>query len=396
MDYQAILHEANKNTQVNILGDKDVEDLVERLKKEGIDLTKASHGVDLGGLKIIYTYFDRASANKEKTTRTQFLRAMSSLRFKPLSLNHWRQNILGFYVDVDAPEKKDYAIAYALFFKSHYPDLWKEVDKRVKERTLKHSWEILTPKNSDKIKKDGTAELQEMILSGGALLLGKKPAYNEAYVLATAEEREKIYNFCKEYCSEYDLSVSEVITEKKPFLVCSKCLFYTTYNEQITNCSKCGNKLEEADADEVAKLKERIIKDEVYVACPYDGAKNWEVLESSENEKTLRCLGCFEIFKAIYEDFEFPFPLISVRQLKCPNCEKDLSFLTSSSAGNFEREFHCPDCKLIVKMTSKTKEKKKRIGSLIHITKKAENIDEQKEKLLDEIEQILEKGGKEE
>jgi len=120
-------------------GSKEKNDLIESAKKRGI-LLEGSR--DLGALKTIYLFTDQANANGAVVKSKEFQKVMPQLVGKPMNILHNRKLIVGFYIDYRYIVADNKAIAYAIFFKSNYSELWEEAKELKKKGKLSSSFEI--------------------------------------------------------------------------------------------------------------------------------------------------------------------------------------------------------------------------------------------------------------
>lgn len=371
--YSKVLKKINANTKIEVLKDEETKDLIETLKKKGIDLSTVGGAIDLGGIKLIYTYFDRASGNKEVTPEDEFKRALNSLNGKPLALDHELGKVVGHYVATKIEGNK--AIAYAVFYKRHFPEIWKIVQERAKKGTLKHSWHILNPKGSNGKDSNGNTIIKDMILSGGSLVLKGQAAYPEAYVLRTAEKRDSNENktiYCLDKLCNNFYSTSD-ITEAN-YLVCDKCGYNSVRGDKpISKCPRCGSNLRLATEDEVKEVKEKIREGEIYITCPKCSLKDWKIEEDKGNIKIIRCLSCLTLYEIKFSNIYFPFQTITKRSFLCPSCRYDLSFYTASDMDKFTKEVRCPNCGLEISIPLDRAKKLRRIIYIKEISNEIED-----------------------
>lgn len=337
----------DSHTKVKVASDKDTKDLIEHLKKKGIDLTTVGSAVDLGGLKLIYTFFDRSNANNEFTKLSDFKSAWQSLIGKPLAIDHLQGQVVGHFVDVTIQDNK--AIAYAVFYKRHFPDLWKKIQDMMKNGTLKHSWHILTPKGANTTNADGNEVLKNMILSGGSLIINKKAAYPDAYVIKTASKKE--FNgkthFCKDgMCFYFSAEETAPQENPKPYVYCPKCGFYGVNSGAVSVCPRCGTTLLPATEEDLKKFKAQQKEKEIYINCPHCGSRNWQEIDSAQDSKIVRCLSCLREYVVKFAKLYFPFQMLDKRSFRCPSCGYDLSFYTTHDAGKMRYSQRCPNCGL--------------------------------------------------
>ena len=379
----------DSHTKIKVLGDKETSDLLEHLKKKGIDLTKVGSAIDLGGIKLIYTYFDRESKNKEFTSLEEFKNAMWSLVGKPLRIDHKMGKIVGHFVDVEVDKKNPFSNAYAVFYKRDFPKLWEKIQKLAKEGKLKFSWHILTPKGATEIK-NGIAYLKNFILSGGSILLEQSPAYPDCYVVATAKEGKEERTEIKchdEKCSDWtEIKSQETQTqvENKNYLYCDKCGFNTLKIENAPSmCPVCGNELRVVSEAELIKLREerKQKENEIYISCPSCQARMWSIEEDNGDEKIIRCLSCSKRYEIKLSDIFFPFKTLKTKEFYCPSCGYNLTFYTVADANEYKRDMKCPNCGMEINVNFKDAFRLKRVSSIKEIGEE----DEENLKFLDDL-----------
>jgi len=375
----------DSHTKIKVLGDKETEDLINHLKKKGIDLTKVGSAIDLGGIKLIYTYFDRESKNKEFTPLEEFKNAMWSLVGKPLRLDHKMGKIVGHFADIEVDKKEPLAYAYAVFYKRDFPETWEKIQKLAKEGKLKFSWHILSPKGSAEVK-DGVIHLKNFILSGGSILLEQSPAYPDCYVVATAKEgrEERTEIKCNdEKCSTWTVIKSQESTEaKEKYLYCDKCGFNTLKIDSApTLCPRCGYELRAVSEEELLKLKEQWKENEIYISCPSCNNRMWKIEEDNGDEKIIRCLSCLKRYEIKLSNVFFPFQTLKKKSFHCPSCNQDLTFYTVSDATEYKRDIKCPNCGMKIDVNFKDSIKLKRVSSIREVGEE----DEENLKFLEDL-----------
>ena len=191
---------------------KEKSDLIQSAKKRGI-LVEGSR--DLGLLKTIYCFTDKPNSNGAIVPSKELQKKLPQIVGKPMNQNHIREKILGFYIDYKYVLKENKAITYAVFFKSNYPEEWKEAKKLQKKGKLSSSFEIWTDK---KAPKTGNFVMTSLELAGGALLYEDEdiqPSFKDAKVLELAKKELPTYVQDKylAFASEsMEAEVGEIIT----------------------------------------------------------------------------------------------------------------------------------------------------------------------------------------
>lgn len=383
--FSKLAKKVDSRTKIKILDTS--EELIERLRKKGIDLTTVGSAIDLGGIELIYTYFDRESKNKEFTSLEDFKKSMWSLRGKPLRIDHVMGKVVGHFVDVEVDEKKKLSYAYAVFYKRDFPDLWKKIRKLAKDKKLKFSWHILSPKGAN-IEKNRVTYLKNFILSGGSILLNESPAYPDCYVVATAMRNGKKEEIkCKdELCNDFDVSCSQ--EDDKKYLYCEKCGFYTLSSiNDLKSCPRCGAELNFGSDNDISVLKEKWKENQIYISCPNCGNTMWSIENEEENVKIIKCLSCLKKFEIKCLDVFFPFQVFRKKEFLCPSCRYDLSFYSIHSMGDLKRNIKCPNCGMEMSLNFKdVSSKLKKITSI-------KEVEDEDDENLEWFKEVLEEGG---
>jgi len=234
---------------------KEKSDLIESAKKRGI-LVEGSR--DLGLLKTIYCFTDKPNSNGAIVPSKEFQKKLPQIIGKPMNQNHIREKILGFYIDYKYILKENKAITYAVFFKSNYPEEWKEAKKLQKKGKLSSSFEIWSDKETKK--SNGDFVLRSMELAGGALLYEDEniqPSFKNAKVLSIA--KKELPNYVQEKCLVF---ASKSIKAKPEDIIISNdwALKEVKKNAEKLAKEKEWNKL--AEMTKRAEPKEEVVIEE--------------------------------------------------------------------------------------------------------------------------------------
>ena len=175
------------NSETIILDEGKAKQELEKIAKaRGIKLKGST---DLAGFKTIYTFANKANKNRARLPKKILLKALPTLVGKPVDIDHKRRYVVGHYIDYRYNQKADMVVAYGVFYKSNFGEEWEEAKKLFKTKKLSTSYEIWCPKNKRRELKDGTYELLEQEIAGGALLYNEEPAFEDAKVLDLAKKR---------------------------------------------------------------------------------------------------------------------------------------------------------------------------------------------------------------
>lgn len=264
----------------------------------------------LVGFKTVYTFANKANLNKARLPKKDLLKALPSLVGTPIDIDHQRNYVVGHYIDYRYIVKDESVIAYGIFYKANFENEWENAKKLFKSGKLTTSYEIYSPKNKRTILADGTFELHDMEIGGGALLFKEKPAFADAKVLEIAK-----LNIAKE--------VDNLVYAMK-----YRCEDLIIHGEKI--CRKCG-KCDLEKAEEIKKegtghyfTKEELLtkKDEIKVAEVKVEAKPVVVAPSPAPVVApvvpapivipkIKCANC---------QHEFDAPKVATSEIKCNEC----------------------------------------------------------------------------
>ena len=372
-------------------------------KAKGINL---KDNKDLAGFKTIYTFADKANRNNARLPKKKLLKALPSLIGKPVDIDHIRHYVVGHYIDYRYKASEDMVIAYGVFYKSNFGDEWKEARKLFKSGKLATSYEVWCPDNKRKFLSDGTYELSEIEIAGGALLYKEDPAFKEAKVLELAMknmENQKDLVFASEAKykeeelitadadyfvkeveknakkladekeakkkAEEDLQAKEAQTPKKE----PETTEEKTKPEELENkdqvippqpvrikCDNCQEEMEQpteqikcpkcfAIIDKTGKMiyPPQII--DFKLSCGHCNANNWLLLENSPEKAKVRCLSCSKEF-----NLEFDNEITDRKELvskinflysgtaRCPQCGHTMAVSGTSQVN--ERTLKCSNC----------------------------------------------------
>lgn len=376
---------------------KEKEELIAIAKAKGINLKKNK---DLAGFKTIYTFANKANKNKARLPKEKLLKALPTLIGKPVDVDHQRRFVVGHYIDYRYKQKEDMVIAYGVFYKTNFGDEWDEAKKLFKKKKLATSYEIWCPEDKRKILDDGTYELLEMEIAGGALLYKEEPAFSGAKVLEIAkrnlEQQPADLVFAKKYKEEeiiqadyFKKSVEDnarkLEEEKKANeqikVKCSNCNEEFTPDEQKTHlkCPKCFAIVDK----EGTLIYPPQIKD-FKIMCPSCHTNKWLILSRKEDEATLKCGQCSKEYKVKFDKIKSSENLDKLQfvytgQVSCYQCGKVIYY--SGTSAIKKRTLECPRCKLTFTYDI-GRERYKKVSEIVEIEK-------------EDTEKSSEKGGKE-
>ena len=278
---------------------------LEAIAKKHNIIVKGS--TDLAIFKTIYALTDVPNANGAILPKKEILRSLPTLIGKPIDIDHDRRYVIGYYIDYKYIHKSGTIVAYGIFFKSNFAEEWEEAKRLFKKRKLSTSFEIWSPRNKRKKNPDGTYELYDMEIAGGALIYKTEPAFKEAKVLDIAKKNIE-HNKCdlilakKEYNADEVMCVGDLCSSATlSHIVCPICgyEFEQEIDGSFLSCPSCNNIF---GVEKVANQTDDIESGKV--RCPNCNFDVWQTIESAEEYDIVRCLSCNTKYKFIYESLE--------------------------------------------------------------------------------------------
>src|SRR3972149_902165 len=330
---QEFLQDFEQNSVIELLEEdsKEQNEIFQIAEARGIKL-KDRHSI--AGFKTIYTFADKANLNKARLPKKELLKALPTLVGTPIDIDHQRNYVVGHYIDYRYIVKDESVVAYGVFYKANFADEWTNAQKLFKAGKLTTSYEIFSPKNKRKILTDGTFELHDMEIGGGALLYKEKPAFTDAHVLELAK-----INIAKEsdnlvYASKYkceDLIIhGETVCNK-----CGKCdLTNSTEEKKIAGTEKLFTKEELLTKKDEIKTEIKV-EEKPKIKCQ---GCNTELDYLSIPEKGMGYIECPICKKNIDQTGK-----VLISKIKCANCQHEFDkpqFITS--------EMKCSECFAII------------------------------------------------
>jgi len=187
-------------------------------KAKGI-LVKDS--IDLAAFKNVYALVNKANKNKMILDEAAVKEALETFPGKPINLNH-TDKIIGYYIEYKYIEKTKEIIGYGILFKSFIKKDYERMKSEFKKGKLKTSYEIWYPKNTLTKDKDGNFIASQIQFGGGAILLDKPPAFDEAAVKEMAALRAEFLDthvLSSATENEYEILTanSQILEEKMDF-----------------------------------------------------------------------------------------------------------------------------------------------------------------------------------
>lgn len=183
---KAFLNDMKEKSETFLLIEgKEKDEIIEKAKAKGITL---QGNTDLVGFKNVYAFANKKNKNNVILPKEVLLKALPTIIGKPVDIDHNRGYVIGHYIDVAYREEDDAVVTYGLIYKSNFVTEMEEIKKQFEEKKLATSFEIWCPQNKRQYNEDGSYNLTQMELAGGAILLTTKPAFEDAKVLSIAKE----------------------------------------------------------------------------------------------------------------------------------------------------------------------------------------------------------------
>jgi len=385
LDLVDFLTDYRCNSDLSLLEEsKEKNELIEIAKAKGIDLKNNS---DLAGFKSVYTFANKANRNGARMPKEKLLKALPTIIGKPVDVDHVRTHVVGHYIDYRYNAEADSVTAFGVFYKSNFADLWDEAKKLVEAKKLTTSYECWTPKDKRTKLADGTYNLNQIELAGGALLFRETPAFSDAKVLEVAKVNTETNEalVCAKYTTE-DLIVSEVsVPTVETKVTCSNCkqeLDYTKIPETCMGAVKCPNCLSIIDQTGKVLFPPQVI--DFRISCPECSSSNWLIKENKESSSVVQCRNCtkdYEIsfkknVKLLADDFEFLYS----GNVACKQCGS--SIVVSGISSIKSREVKCHKCGLEFSFTI-GKEKYRTISKIDKVKEMIKSSEEGGKNIMD-------------
>jgi len=335
-------------------------------KKEIIEIAKARginliNNKDLAGFKTIYTFSVKANKNRARLPEDILVRALPGIIGKPIDIDHNRRYVIGHYIDYKYIQKKHMVVAYGVFYKSNFAEEWVKAQELFKKKILSTSYEIWCPENKRNHLKDGTYELMEQEIAGGAILFKTEPAFEDAKVLEMAKlhidnQPEGLVFASNKYKCKDLLTADAIVIEDKQVITeintkCANC--EEEFNSEGVSvdartgglkCPKCF-----AIIDRSGKVMYPPQINNFRISCLGCKTRNWLILSKTEDNAKIRCLDCSKQFKIGFASDNThkalsKFSFLYIGNSSCPQCGKSIHFSTTSHLTH--RDFECPKCNI--------------------------------------------------
>jgi len=418
VEVQEFLNDFEENSETIILeeGSKEKNEIEKIAEARGIKI-KGSR--DLAVFKTIYAFTDQPNSNGAILPKKELLRVLPQIVGKPININHERRFVVGHYIDYRYKQKDSQINAYGIYYKTNFEKEFEEAKTLMKKKKLSTSFEIWSPKDKRTIKEDGSYELHQMEIAGGALIYEDKnnePAFKDAKVLAIAKNKKEL-NLELVYASKH--KEDEIITCKngkcelvkaeeiqkdgtERFITKQELEEKTTQTISKIKCSNCGEEFDSGVIDKIKCPKCFAILDKsgnmIYppqikdfkMLCPSCKMNNWLILSKKEDKNKVRCMGCSKEYDLTFatkkehniaDDFNFLY----TSKVSCLQCHTPIYVAGVSSVKT--RSIKCKRCGLTFSYDISHDRYK-------NITK-IEEVIPKKETEIDKSKESSEEGGKE-
>ena len=384
----------------------EIEILEEGKEKSELEKIANARGIkikgsrDLAIFKTIWAFTDIPNSNNAVLPHKELLRVLPQIVGKPINKNHDRRYVLGHYIDYRYNQKENKVLAYGIFYKSNFGEEFEEAKNLFKKKKLASSFEIWSPKNKRKYREDGSYELFNMEIAGGALIFMDKenePAFPDAKILEFSKKLEQDQPeliYAKKYKED------EIITSAGEVVVLKEKEVVQTISK--IKCSNCGEEFDSGVIDKIKCPKCLAILDKsgnmIYppqikdfkMLCPNCSTNNWLILSKQEDKNKVRCMGCTKEYDLTFatkkehnvaDDFNFLY----TSKVSCLQCHTPIYVAGVSSIKT--RSIKCKRCGLTFSYDI-NHDRYKNITNIEEVIPKKENeIDKSKES--------SEEGGKE-
>ncbi len=311
--------------------------LVEGREKAELEKVAEARGMsiknsrDLAIFKTIYAFTDKSNSNGAILPKKELLKVLPQIIGKPVNINHDRQIVVGHYIDYKFVKKSNKVMAYGVFYKSYFPDEFKQAKTLLNKGKLSSSFEIWSPDNKRENIGGGKYKLHKMEIAGGALIYEDKdnvPAFKDAKVLQMA--RKEIPELV--YASKYNNN--NIITADKDY-------FRDSVEENLKKLNKEKKQKLEDSKPEVKKEEPKTKE----IAPKLDPKKEVVVPKVEEPVKEVKVEEPKEVKETSKPTEE---PKVENNKIKCSNCNEEFEHVDLPDV-KIATTVDCPKCRAILK-----------------------------------------------
>ena len=404
-DIEYFITDFENNSKIELVeASKEKDELYKIASHRGIKI-KGSR--DLAVFKTIYGFTDRPNQNGAILPQKDLLKVLPQIVGKPISVNHNRRFVVGHYIDYRYIQKSKQIVAYGIFYKSNFGAEWAKAQKLFKKKKLSSSFEIWVPEEAKKFNEDGTYEMHQMEIAGGALVFQDKdnePAFEGADVLAIAKvldscDSELVYakkhketeilnsNMWKDSIEQ---NKEKLDIEKNPvnFVTCAHCQesFETVALTDI-KCPKCFSILKQ-DGSVLYPPQLQDFK----IRCLNCEANDWLILNNEDDRADLRCKACSKEYTVNFKkpetsDMLNRIEFVYVSTIACPQCGTRNTI--SGTSKMTKHEVNCGKCGLKFNVDTKELDKTRQIDTIAEKSseerRNEEDMAKEEEKTVEEV-----------
>ena len=405
---------------------KEKSDILKIAKAQGYDLKNSR---SLAGFKTVYAFSTIANKNRVRLNKKGLLKALPSMRGKPVNIDHLHGYVIGHLIDYRYIQKEDKVIAYGVFYKANFATEWEKVQALFKAGKLATSYEVFCPKDKRRFLEDGTEELLQPEIAGDAILIRENPAFEGAVMLELAKKKTSNVGDLVFASDKYKGKETELIIcgSDKFSCDCPKCGYKTISTKHCRDikCPKCGESLrrqgrpgtgnpdkraedntQKNDQPQTTKIKCDNCGEEIDLSlvdinaqnikcakckaildrkgqmlyppqvqnfnllCPACSINDWLIKEQNDEESKIKCNSCSAEYKIGYqadndELAKKYLKALYVGTTNCLQCGNSISYGGVSHAK--ELELKCDECGLTFKFNAEKISKYRSIGTIQRI-----------------------------
>ena len=366
------------NSEIELLEEgKNKNDIIAKAKAKGYNL---KDNKDLAGFKCTYAFANKANRNGARLPQKVLLKALPTMIGKPVNIDHQRRYVVGHYIDYSYNQKENKVTGYGVIYKSNFDEEWEEARELFSAKKLTTSYEIWCPKNKRRHLTDGTYELLEQEIAGGAILFKEEPAFKDAKVLELAMKR-----------IETDKDLVFASTHNEDDLIIADEHISPIIEKRRVKCSNCNSDFEAIPASEIkcpsclaiVNAEGNMIyppqKKDFQVMCPGCKSSHWKILSRDNDNAKIECLNesCKQTYKIAWakdkKNADRPaLAYLYIGRVTCLQCGKTNEVLSSSQAT--KKEVKCKKCGLLFSYDIKGEKTYRKIDKIekIDISKTSE------------------------
>ncbi len=348
MDKVKILFEdMSYNTEYSVLEiGKDDDELLTIGKNFGVDLPSP----DIAIFKGKYAITDKQNLNKCTLPRKEVEKALDTLKFKAVDVDHLRKKTIGTWLGAEL--EGNTIISYGAFWKSNYKEEYADFKDKMADGGIAISMEAWGTREYTSANE---YRLNNIHFAGGALLDDTTPACPGAEVIELSKAKERVLEFAK------------VITEEQLEKGNKKVIF-------SSKDSKVNDSKDHFPINDIDQARNALIRVEEYQTVPkwYDGPLSEVVTKVKDTIKqTYSSLEVSDDVPELSRFFIWDIETIVrlLHEVDCIGCEeKGFVEINMIDFENNKAKVECVSCKtrMTVSLTpvSKTKANTRKIKQI--------------------------------